>query len=318
MNGMFDYHWYVYESGYEIADIETNEYDNIYVKGGLGHLLGQPHIGLLPKRKQLKEADKFPHILPKDITSPVRSYKLMDHPGLFQEFGNLDSESKIIEFANKYGLLQKPFSKGDSWFFLWMEQISLMYFLITAHELIKIGNAEKLEALTTVDIKKEFTIGYPKPEDDFANRYLRLMVNIVRDGGNYAITYPFFNIDKRDLDLGQVKIPHMGKTPPKNRIEAIYNFICVLLNQQLKNAMSIQTTLNSRNNGVEMTAQPKDLLSALWLQFAHYVSRNLEFKQCADCSNFFEVKSKKRRFAKIYCSDRCRTRVAARNRRNKK
>ena len=73
------------------------------------------------------------------------------------------------------------------------------------------------------------------------------MVNIVRDGGNYAITYPFFNIDKRDIDLGQVKIPHMGKTPPKNRIEAIYNFICVLLNQQLKNAMSIQTTLNSRN-----------------------------------------------------------------------
>jgi len=321
MNGMFDYNWYVYESGYEITniDIDSNEYDLI-LKGRLGNLSVMPNINFTKKAKH--GARIVPHIIPKDISSPVRSYKLMDHPGLFQEFGNLDSESKMIEFANRYGLLQKPFSKGDSLIFLWAEQIKVMYFLITAHELIKKGNAEKLEALTTVDFDKEYALRRAlrrsKPEDYFVNHYLRLKINIVRDGSNYAITLPFYNRDKRDIDLDLKKIPQMGKVPPKNRSEALYNFICALLNRQLKNAMSIQTTLNSRSNGTEMTAQPKDLISALWLQFAHYVSRNLEFKQCADCSNFFEVKSKKRRFEKKYCSDRCRTRVAARNRRNKK
>jgi len=56
---------------------------------------------------------------------------------------------------------------------------------------------------------------------------------------------------------------------------------------------------------------------AIVLQFAHALSRNLEFKQCAACSTFFEVKSKKRKNQKKYCSDRCRVRVGARKRREK-
>ena len=75
--------------------------------------------------------------------------------------------------------------------------------------------------------------------------------------------------------------------------------------------------MNKANTGTDMFVRPKDLLSALWLQLAHAVSRNLEFKQCAVCSTFFEVKSKKRRFEKIYCSDKCRKRVYARKRREK-
>ena len=90
-----------------------------------------------------------------------------------------------------------------------------------------------------------------------------------------------------------------------------------LVNKNLNDSLVTEIITNPTNTGTDMIVRPKNLISALWLQLANTVSRNLEFKQCAACSTFFEVKSKKRRFEKIYCSDKCRKRVSARKRREK-
>ena len=113
------------------------------------------------------------------------------------------------------------------------------------------------------------------------------------------------------------EIPTVGQTPPRTYSEAAYHYICNVVNKNLKDTLTTEIIVNSTNTGTDMIVRPNNLLSALWLQLAHAVSRNLEFKQCAACSTFFEVKSKKRKNEKIYCSDRCRVRVGARKRREK-
>ena len=85
----------------------------------------------------------------------------------------------------------------------------------------------------------------------------------------------------------------------------------------LDDALTFRTNVDKWNKGLEISLQPKNLISALWLQLSYYVSNNLEFKQCVECTNYFEVKLKPRKNERSFCSDRCRVRVGARKRRAK-
>ena len=134
---------------------------------------------------------------------------------------------------------------------------------------------------------------------------------ITREDGKFKFLHGFESIKHR------YKISNHGQTPPRNYSEAAYHYICAIANRNLENTLTTKIIVNPTNTNTDMVVHTKNLFSALWLQFAHAVSRNLEFKQCADCSTFFEVKSKKRKNEKIYCSDRCRVRVGARKRREK-
>jgi len=134
----------------------------------------------------------------------------------------------------------------------------------------------------------------------------------IQEDGKFKVV-----VDVINPGAGKSDIQIIGQTPPRNSSEAAYHYICNIVNTKLNDSLITEISANPTNTGTDMTVHPKDLISALWLQLAHVVSRNLEFKQCADCSTFFEVKSKKRKNEKIYCSDRCRVRVAARKRREK-
>lgn len=190
-------------------------------------------------------------------------------------------KNKIIEFVNKYGLLTETFPGGyaDS-FSDWFSHVNIMSFAIYILELIEQSNIQKLKNI--IHMEKDNFIYIPS-------------------GLNTAPRW------------ASIKC----QTPPQSELEAAYGLISSLVNTKLKDCVSTNIISNSRNSGVDMVLRPKDSVSALWLQFAHALSRNLEFKQCAACSTFFEVKSKKRKNEKIYCSDRCRVRVGARKRREK-
>jgi len=141
---------------------------------------------------------------------------------------------------------------------------------------------------------------------------------VIREDGKFAIVSDYiFMGDGEIIESSWTEIPTIGKTPPRNRSEAAYHYICSVVNKNLKDVLVTGIIPNRFNTGTEMFERPKNLVSALWLQLAHALSRNLEFKQCAACSTFFEVKSKKRKNQKKYCSDRCRVRVGARKRREK-
>ena len=263
MNGLLDYQCQVYESGYEIV---TGSQMMKYHVEGRGKIFKEKHIG--------EDISYF--IRPIDRLSPIRRYNMMEHQGVFYEFVKLhpnieefadsaeskkildsensmlvdedlkDSKNKIIEFANKYGLLTTTLTRG------YLDSLSSWYSHVK--------------------------------EMDFAFYILELIKQ---------------------------------QTPPQNELNTTYDFICEIVNIKLKDCVTTNIISNSRNTGVQMAMYPKDLIRALWLQLAHSLSRNLECKQCAACSTFFEVKSKKRRFERKYCSDKCGKRVYARKRREK-
>lgn len=286
MNGLIDYFCEVHESGYE------NEYEHEHITSDeikkLGYEATFESIG-----------EYKAYIRPIDSKSSKRIFNLTEYPGAYYEFILPFIEAKAIEanaekfidlndcmckFANKYGLLTGLSEREDS--DLWFNNMFEMYSLVSCIESIKTRNVEEL---------KDYII---RKDDKF-----------------YFVFYEGTE-DRLSID-DTIEISTCGQTPPRDYSEAAYHYICFMVNIKLRDSLETEIFVNPTNTGTDMDVYPKDLLSALWLQFAHMVCHNLDFKQCAACSTFFEVKSKKRRNEKIYCSDRCRVRVGARKRRVK-
>jgi len=241
---------------------------------------------------EARSKDKFDilfFVKPIDPKSSKRIFNLTDYPGAYCELANCYSQfglnEPIIKFANKYGLLTNP-SIGEARH-IWSACMERFYFSVDYLEQIKSGDLESL--------KSDFII----IEDD------KFKFNNT-DFGTDGTVYDHY-----------IEIPTIGQTPPRSYSEATYHYICNIVNINLKDSLVTEIIVNKTNTGTDMNVRPKNLLSALSLQLANAVSRNLEFKQCAACSTFFKVKAKKRKNEKIYCSDRCRVRVGARKRREK-
>jgi len=280
MNGLLDYQCQVYESGYEIVTIDEFQ---------------EERIGVIPGDEIEYKIDQY--IRPIDPQSTRRVYNFMEYAGAYYEFAysiNKIRENKsttltmehfenhIIKFANKYGLLTTSDHGDDK--VIWVSNITYMGLAIDSLQKINNGDIEGLKSY------------------------------LINEGGKFHIKrdpYSWLTSDDR------INIPIIGQTPPRNYSEAAHHYISHLVNINLKDSLVTEIVVNLTNTGTDMIVRPKNLLSALWLQLAHAANRNLEFKQCSDCSTFFEVKSKKRRFEKIYCSDKCRKRVSARKRREK-
>jgi len=279
MNGLLDYQCQVYESGYEIVAIDD--------------FLATSEV----------EYEIESYLRPINPKSPIRGYNLMDHPGVFYEFAEIFSHAKFLGYAELIAHGGEP---------LWEEMPN--------DRLIKFVN--KYGLLT-----------YTPPRDSLYDMYTRVskmayavfILKLIQQSDIQGLKEIFHKTDgnficnfiKDDEQTRFEMRSSLWSTPPQNELDAAYGLICLWANKQLEDCISTRIFPNSRNTATEMSTYPKDMNSALWLQLAHAVSRNLEFKQCAACSTFFEVKSKKRKNEKIYCSDRCRVRVGARKRREK-
>jgi len=300
MNGLIDFQCEVYESGYEILSYEEFEKHGHEVTS---ESKAESIRSLKPKETKLSKPIAG-YIKPIDTKSSKRIFNLTDYPGAYSELvyayvgclrklrhvGGFDPHTfdSLIKFANKYGLLTNH-SYGERLDYIWLFKILEMYKSVSFLQYVKDRDLEVFE--------EEI---------------------VIREDGKFAIVSEYrFMGDGEIIESSYTEIPTMGETPPRNRSEAAYHYICSVVNKNLKDLLVTGIIPNRTNTGTEMFVRPKDLLSALWLQFAHALSRNLEFKQCAACSTFFEVKSKKRKNQKIYCSDRCRVRVGARKRREK-
>ena len=280
MNGLIDFQCEVYESGYEIIYVEIGEFqDDKFVSTS----------DLRPAFPDFPDEEFVRFIKPIDPKSTKRIFNLMDYPGAFAELASPYLEwiggkediidDAFIKFANKYGLLTRPSFDEDT--SIWRHHMELMSIAIISLAYIKMGDVDQLDRLFILEDGK-----------------FKVIADVINHAG------------KSDIQI-------IGQTPPRNSSEAAYHYICNVVNKNLNDSLITEISANPTNTGTDMTVHPKDLISALWLQLAHVVSRNQEFKQCAACSTFFEVKSKKRKNEKIYCSDRCRVRVAARKRRDK-
>jgi len=59
---------------------------------------------------------------------------------------------------------------------------------------------------------------------------------------------------------------------------------------------------------VELKFQPKNLLAAMWLQFAQAVAGDVQYKHCKHCEKWLEISTGRqgKRSDAVFCSDKCR------------
>jgi len=272
----------VHESGYETEYVHEHIPSDEIKK-----------LGIEARTESIGEFKVY--IRPIDSKSSKRIFNLTEYPGAYYEFilpfreasaeKPICIEDYMCKFVNKYGLLTELSKVED--LDLWFKNMLDMYELVLCIENIKTGNLEGLKNY------------------------------IIRKDGEFNFLLCEGPEDRLSID-DTIEIPTCGETPPRDYSEAAYHYICFMVGIKLRDSLATEIFVNHTNTGAVMDVYPKDLLSALWLQFAHMVCRNLEFKQCAACSTFFEVKSKKRKNEKIYCSDRCRVRVEKRRKQNER
>ena len=120
----------------------------------------------------------------------------------------------------------------------------------------------------------------------------------------------------RRLDIDS---PSGGPCPRGDLIESASYILADALSDKVRLYAGLPTVAYERGC-FRNRVVPKNLIGALWFQFASAVVRRAKFGQCAHCGGYFECRSEgggqgKRAGAK-YCSDTCRVRWNERNRSN--
>ena len=82
-----------------------------------------------------------------------------------------------------------------------------------------------------------------------------------------------------------------------------------LINEHLHHRASPRLLWEQNRDRLGLYIVPEGLIGALWLQFARAVERDARFRQCAECTTWFEVSPGRGRTDKQFCSTACRTKA---------
>jgi hypothetical protein len=82
-----------------------------------------------------------------------------------------------------------------------------------------------------------------------------------------------------------------------------------LLAQKLRDHASPELVPDERAKNLSLRIVPKNLLGAMWLQFARTVEGSRDVRQCSMCGNWMFISPDTFRTNRRYCSDTCRVRT---------
>jgi hypothetical protein len=243
--------------------------------------------------------------LEREAPGQAREYTPLDKPALFREFGALlPNTDAIQEFAGTYGLLRgiEVLPRGgdgaDSVFILrsrkltdWRDAINDMRRAIEMWEWYKAGNAAAISRyITWLDER----IAYDKAGKKIASIPAGLFYDALPD------TDPDIPRDRQGFDGLQLG--------PTDVLMAAAHLLQRWVNEHFEAGIAPRLVLDG--NAWRIREVPKDLLSALWLQFAISVAEEKEQRQCKVCKTWFDIPRKQdaRLLRKEYCSDPCKSR----------
>ena len=82
-----------------------------------------------------------------------------------------------------------------------------------------------------------------------------------------------------------------------------------LINEHLHHRASPRLLWEQSRDRLGLYIVPDGLIGAMWLQFARAVERDAKFRQCPECTTWFEVAPGRGRTDKQFCSNACRTKA---------
>ena len=278
---IYQFAWSVPDGGYEI--ISTKE--------------------LHQNRKPSEEEERFLVERLVDDSWITRYPPLTAHTGLFREFASLHpaSEEEIVKFAGKYGWLGGPmqvpvfrFKPGESRIPLpsinpmrqlvgerttaWEAEAATMEHLVCLWDAATKGDRATLTEFVTWDANGDGV------------RYVGILGRSMIARTNYR--EEFF----RNLKAGELGRPAL-------------EFVRTKVTERLdKSGIDNRLLWDPNYRRQRLHVVPTSLVAALWLQFAKAIEGDKEYRQCEQCSRWFEVAAEKREDAK-FCQNACRSKA---------
>ena len=215
----------------------------------------------------------------------TKLYAPLQGTGLFIEFATLSADRvSIQEFANRHGLL-------------------------TGGEPIPIGNVlghgERLDLWKSsiAEMKRLYElwcclVGRNDAADLGQSILWRANGVSYKKGGHYR------------LIASKERTPELwGTFREGDLFKPAWHVLQQDMNAQLESGIAPRLMWNTATTGLSLYQVPRDLLSAMWLQFARAVDGNRQYNRCKECRNWFEVSSPDGgRKDKEFCGSACRAR----------
>lgn len=232
--------------------------------------------------------------------------------GLFINLAELQPrEDQIIEFANRYGMLtlgvwlrlDGSLVSGEP-FELWTKAIADLALAYRLWGLIKAGDAAGLGRY--IKWAGSSGVRFDRPTDNVSlSRFegtIPWLPGVVFDGTEELK-------DGRWI-AARVTNPALLETfQVGDLLGPAWHQLQYMVNEKLDGNVSARLLWNSSHRRLSLYQVPRDLISALWLQFARAIEGDREYQQCEGCRNWFEVSSPDGgRKDKRFCGTACRAR----------
>jgi hypothetical protein len=237
-------------------------------------------------------------LAPRDFGGQVRNYNPLRVPQLFRIFAESGfGEGDALTFVNQYGLLGT-----DRWTLSdrshgiepvhcellgdWIEEVLAMRAAVRVWDTLDSEDTKSLAKLI-VQVKD-----------------VSPSVGSLRGLDNWLLMF---------LPQEHKEPVRLSAENASDRISAAWAFICLLTNVRLRRYCSPllgRRTLKSDASSIVPKVTPKNLLGAMWWQFARVVCGESHYRKCKACPKYFEVSPGPHGFPenREFCTDACRTR----------
>jgi hypothetical protein len=245
-------------------------------------------------------------LVPKDGSGPGLWYlPLRDHTGLFREFAAIDgSADAVLRFANRYGALFGEHGRREP-LRHWQVEVWRLQRTLTLWDLVRRHDLNTLAQHIVWEGQGEesqvYYDPYPitmDPDPLFAQ---------------LADTPPLSG-RSRSPSAVSISGPRMDdgwweRFKPGDVLLPAIAYIQLTVSLRLNEEVSPRLDYDPGQKTLRLQLAPKNLMRALWLQFAQAINADKEYRQCAECGKWYEVSPEVARTNRRYCSGACRSRA---------
>lgn len=253
---------------------------------------------------------------PTDTFTTRRSYFPLDEcSGLFRTFADTRrTVAGVLEFANRFGLLGHGLVAGDGKdpelgtgvtgeiFQVWDYEICELRQAVQLWNHCQQGQRSALEfCIQWQPEAGGFTVFYSPPLELFPE---------IPQIANVAL------YERAVISSCTVYPELLGLFTPGDPVAPALAYVQRVANKRLEVHTQARLATDAGTGRLTLEVMPNNLLGAIWLQFATAISENKEYRQCRECSQWFETTRDGGRVSRQFCSNACRSK-AYRERQNR-
>ena len=238
-----------------------------------------------------------------------RYHPLSAFSGLFRNFAATDPSLDAINvFADRFGLLggnlrkrivlydqgrdgKHPIGFGEH-VDEWLHEILVMRLAVDLWESARQGNVDHLGRMIS-----------------WAPDGTRVSINTHPDLQRGQLPQKPAHVHRAVIAAEHLDQEILARFVPGDPIGPALHCMQGLINEHLHHRASPRLLWEPNRDRLGLYIAPEGLIGALWLQFARAVERDARFRQCTECTTWFEVAPGRGRADKQFCSTACRTRA---------